>query len=141
MPSDLFKNTLTNLANKRAVVALSKTVPNTIINTKGVIYSAPGTPLANNFEPKSEAIPAATIPLGPTQLIKNSSFNSKLDADELRKTPKGLMRKTITANRPTVFQVRINSKSEILILAAKSMNNMDINKTLRDSLKYKSSFL
>ena len=81
MPSDFVRNTPTALANIRAVVALSKTVPSTIIKTKGVIYSAP-TSLRNiNFEPKSEAIPAATIPLGPTQPMNNFSLNFKLDPD------------------------------------------------------------
>ena len=77
IPSEEFKNTPMIFANKRAVVAFNKTVPRTIINTKGVMYSAPSTPCFSSLLPKREAIPAATIPLGPTQLINNFSLNFK----------------------------------------------------------------
>ena len=49
------------------------------------MYSAPTTPFFANFNPNNEAIPAATIPRGPTQLINNFSFNFKLDARVLKK--------------------------------------------------------
>ena len=79
IPSEFFKNTPTIFANNLAVVAFNNTVPKTIIKTNGVIYSAPSTPCFNNLLPKREAIPAATIPLGPTQLIKSFSLNFKFD--------------------------------------------------------------
>ena len=44
IPSDLVKNTPTSFANNRAVVAFNKTVPKTIMNTNGVMYSAPASP-------------------------------------------------------------------------------------------------
>ena len=58
----------------------------------------------------------------------------------LKKTPKGLITKTTQAKRIAVFQLYISNKSSILILAASNMNKIDISNTLKDSLKYKSSF-
>ena len=92
------------MATILAVVAFNKTVPSTIIKTKGVIYSAPTSPLATNLDPNKEAIPAATIPLGPTQPINNFSLNCKPDPELLKKTPKGRTTKIIAANNIAVRQ-------------------------------------
>ena len=105
IPSDFDKNTPNILAINLAVVALSKTVPSTIINTKGVINSAPGSPFLTNFNPNSEAIPAATIPLGPTQLINNFSLVFSFELAVLKNTPNGLTTKTTEANNKAVFQL------------------------------------
>jgi len=43
------------------------------------MYSAPSTPCFRSLLPKREAIPAATIPLGPTQLMNNFSLNFKFE--------------------------------------------------------------
>ena len=102
IPSDLVKNTPETLANKRAVVAFNNTVPNTIINTKGVMYSAPTTSSALNLLPKSEAIPAATIPRGPTQLINIFSLALSFDPYALTNTAKGLITNTTVKNRAKV---------------------------------------
>ena len=105
MPSDFVKKTPTIRAKILAVVAFNKTVPNTTMKTNGVMYSAPGSPLAKSFEPNNEAIPAATIPLGPTQPTNNFSLVFKSEPQELIKTPKGRIRKTITRKSATVFQL------------------------------------
>ena len=85
--------------------------------------------------PNKDAIPAATIPLGPTQLINSFSLNCNLEFTVLPKTAKGLITKTIIANKAAVFQVYNNIKSFILMLAANKINRIEINKTLKDSLK------
>ena len=41
------------------------------------MYSASTIPLKTNVKPNNDAIPAATIPLGPTQLINIFSLNDK----------------------------------------------------------------
>ena len=105
IPSEVFKNTPTIEAKNRAVVALSNTVTNTTAKTNGVIYSAPTNPFNANFDPKSEAIPAATIPLGPTQLIKSFSLNFKEEPIVLTNTESGLSTKMIIANKIAVFQL------------------------------------
>ena len=105
MALELFKNTPTNLANNLAVVAFNNTVPKTIIKTKGVMYSAPSTPCFNNLLPNNEAIPAATIPLGPTQLINSFSFNFNFELVVLKNTAKGLTINTTNAKSAAVFQV------------------------------------
>ena len=103
----LLRNTPTIFANNRAVVAFNSTVPKTIINTKGVIYSAPGTPSLANFKPNKEAIPAATIPRGPTQLIKSFSFNFNVDPCVLKNTPIGRIIKTTDSKKYAVFQCKL----------------------------------
>ncbi len=105
IPLDSVKNTPTILANILAVVALRITVPSTIINTNGVIYSAPGTPSSASLSPNNEAIPAATIPRGPTQLINSFSLSFKLEPWVLKNTPIGLITNTTTENKITVFQL------------------------------------
>ena len=49
------------------------------------MYSAPSTPCFSNLLPNKEAIPAATIPRGPTQLINIFSLSFKLDFLYLQK--------------------------------------------------------
>ena len=102
--SELFKNTPTNFANSLAVVAFNNTVPSTIMNTNGVIYSDPGTPIFNSFPPKRDAIPAATIPRGPTQLMNNFSLNFNLDLVVLKNTANGRIKNTTAPNKAAVFQ-------------------------------------
>ena len=58
------------------------------------MYSAPSTPCFINLLPKSDAIPAATIPLGPTQLIKSFSLRFKFDPHVLKNTAIGLITNT-----------------------------------------------
>ena len=43
------------------------------------MYSASTMPLKTNVKPNNDAIPAATIPLGPTQLINIFSLNDNED--------------------------------------------------------------
>ena len=116
-------------------MAFNKTVPNTIIKTKGVIYSAPSTPFLASFNPNKDAIPAATIPRGPTQLIKTFSLSFNEEPLVLKKTPIGRITKTTTAKSIAVFQLYISNKSSILMLAANKMNKIEISNTLKDSLK------
>ena len=92
-----------------------------------------------NLLPKSEAIPAATIPRGPTQLMKSRSFSFKFEPQVLKNTANGLITNTTTANKMAVSQVYKSIRSLMLIFAASKMNKIDISKTLSDSLKYKSS--
>ena len=139
IPSDFFKNTPNHLATILAVVAFNKTVPNTIINTKGVIYSAPTSPLATSFDPNKEAIPAATIPLGPTQPINSFSLSWRPDPELLKKTPKGRTIKIMDANNSAVRQSYNNINWSMLMLAANSIKRIEMSSTLKDSLKYKSS--
>ena len=135
IPSDFSKNTPSNLAINLAVDALRSTVPKTIIKTNGVIYSAPGSPRKINLEPNSEAIPAATIPLGPTQLINNFSLKLRLDPMVLKNTPIGLTTKTTIAKSISVLGLYNNSSSGKFILAESKMKSIDIKSILRDSLK------
>ena len=127
--------------NNLAVVAFKSTVPSTIINTKGVIYSAPSTPDFINLLPNKEAIPAATIPRGPTQLINIFSFVFSFEFVVLKNTANGLITKITIPNNNAVFQLYSNIISSILILAANKINRIEISSTLIDSLKYKSSFI
>ena len=141
IPSDFVRKTPTDFANNRAVVALSNTVPSTIINTSGVIYSAPGSPLINNLDPKREAIPAATIPLGPTHDINSLAFVCKSDPQVLKKTPIGRITKTTTRNKASVSQRYNNSRSTRFIFAESKINSTEISNTLSDSLKYNNSLI
>ena len=85
--------------------------------------------------PNKEAIPAATIPLGPTQLINIFSFNFNLELKVLANTAKGLITKTTIANSAAVFHVYNNINSAMLIFAANKINKIEINRILKDSLK------
>ena len=135
IPLLLLSNTPVILATRPAVVAFKITVPSTIINTNGVIYSAPGTPSLTNLEPNNDAIPAATIPRGPTQLINNLSFTDMVDFPVLKKTPNGLSMSMMLTNNNKTLQSYSNSRSCMLIFALKSMNNIAINNILMDSPK------
>ncbi len=104
------------------------------------MYCAPGTPISTSFVPKREAIPAATIPRGPTQEINSFSLILSPEFVVLKKTPKGLTTKMTTANKMAVSQLYISSKSSMLMFAESKINKMDISSTLKDSLKYRSSF-
>ena len=99
------------------------------------MYSAPITSSAISLLPNNEAIPAATIPRGPTQLINNFSLNLKEDPLALKNTPNGLIIKTTIANKASDFQLKIRIKLSMSIFAASKIKSMDINKTLSDSLK------
>ena len=59
-------------------------------------------PLKTNVKPNNDAIPAATIPLGPTQLINIFSLNVNADLYVLSNTPMGRIIKTTTAKRANV---------------------------------------
>ena len=105
IPSDFVRKTPTSLAKGRAVVAFRRTVPSTTVNTRGVMYSAPGSPRAISLEPKREAIPAATIPRGPTQPIKSFSDSLRSEPWVLNRTMNGRIKKTIMAKSRAVFQL------------------------------------
>src|SRR5690554_6376850 len=102
-------------------------------NTKGVIYSAPATPLFTNLIPSKDETPAATIPLGPIQLINNFSRTFKVELTLLKNTPAELNTKTINKNSANACQLNTSIKSSILILAANKMKRIETNKTLSDS--------
>ena len=140
IPSLFFKNTPKSEATILAVVAFKSTVTSTNPKTRGVMYCAPGTPSSTSFVPKREAIPAATIPRGPTQEINSFSLTLRPEFVVLKKTPKGLTTKITTANNTAVSQLYIRSKSSMLMFAESKINKMDISSTLKDSLKYNSSF-
>ncbi len=103
------------------------------------MYSAPGSPLRTSLEPNKEAIPAATIPRGPTQLINSFSLVLSPDFRVLRKTPNGRNTKMITAIKIAVSQRKTTCSSSIFTLAESRMNNTEISNTLNDSLKYNNS--
>ncbi len=69
------------------------------------MYSAPGTPSFASFRPNNDAIPAATIPRGPTQLMNIRSLSFKEDLKVLKNTPIGRKTKTTIANSTAVFQL------------------------------------
>ncbi len=59
----------------------------------------------------------------------------------LKNTANGLITNTIIVNNIAVFQLYKSSMSSIFMLAANRINRIEISKTLRDSLKYSSSFM
>jgi len=91
--------------------------------------------------PNNEAIPAATIPLGPTQLINIFSFTVKDDLKVLTKTPIGRNNKITHKKTIRILISNNNFKSEILMLAASRMNSTEMSNTLIDSLKYNISLI
>ena len=54
----------------------------------------------------------------------------------LKNTARGLITKTINAKSAAVFQLYSNCKSSMLMFAANKINKIEINKMLKDSLKY-----
>ena len=89
--------------------------------------------------PNSEATPAATIPRGPTQLMKALSRHVSSDCRKLQNTPSGRASTTTIRKTNRLSRVRTSVIWSTVMLAESRMNSNEMRSSVRLSLKSRMS--